>query len=289
MYADYHVHCEYSDDSLTPMQDQIEAGIEKGLSEICFTDHVDYGIKKDWSEGNIEYRPSDGVNYGADHREPIANVNYPLFFEALKQNRERYQEKITVKRGLEFGIQTHTVPKYEALFDTWKDSLDFVLLSMHQVEDKEFWTQEFQTGKTQREYNLRYYEEIYNVMKIFRHYSVLAHLDLIIRYDRNGVLPFAETEEIIAEILKLAIQDSKGIEINTSSWHYGLSDTQPSGKILALYHDLGGRIITTGSDAHKPEFVADHFHDAHRILRAAGFTQFCTFEHMEPVFHDLEY
>lgn len=47
MYADYHVHCEYSDDSQTPIADQVNRAIELGLSELCFTDHVDYGIKKD--------------------------------------------------------------------------------------------------------------------------------------------------------------------------------------------------------------------------------------------------
>ena len=37
---------------------------------------------------------------------------------------------------------------------------NFIILSIHQVEDKEFWTQDFQRGKTQEEYNLRYYEEL---------------------------------------------------------------------------------------------------------------------------------
>ena len=48
MLADYHVHTEFSDDSVYLMEDVIEDAIKMGLDEICFTDHVDYGIKLDW-------------------------------------------------------------------------------------------------------------------------------------------------------------------------------------------------------------------------------------------------
>ncbi len=288
MYADYHVHCEYSDDSRTPMKEQIETGIRRNLSEICFTDHVDYGVKKDWSEGNITYRNGDGVNGDPAEKEPIANVDYPKYFAELKKQKAAYQNRITVKAGLEFGVQTHTVSRYEQLYETWKEDLDFVLLSIHQIHDLELWNQDFQNGKTQAEYNRAYYRELYEVMKQFHHWSVLAHLDLITRYDMQGVYPFEEVEDDIAEILKLAIREGKGIEINTSCWHYGLADTQPSRRILRLYHDLGGTILTTGSDAHIPSFVADHFADAHRILKEAGFESFCTFDRMEPRFHPLE-
>ena len=122
----------------------------------------------------------------------------------------------------------------------------------------------------------------------FKNYSVLAHLDLLARYDPTGVYPFEKEEEKIAEILKLAIKDGKGIEINTSSWHYGLKDTQPSRKILKLYKDLGGKIFTFGSDAHKTEFLGDHFAEARKIVRdEIGIKEFCTFDHMVPTFHPI--
>ena len=125
-------------------------------------------------------------------------------------------------------------------------------------------------------------------MQLFKDYSVLAHLDLIVRYDENGVYPFEKVRDIIAEILTQAVKDDKGIELNTSSWKYGLSDTQPSRAILKLYKDLGGKILTVGSDAHKKEFLGDHFDDAYAILRdEIGFTEIATFDKMQPVFHKL--
>lgn len=287
MYADYHIHTEFSDDSREPMENQVRQAIEIGLEEICFTEHVDYGVKKDWNEGEIEWRGGDGVNYDDSMKEPLANADYPVYFDKIRRMREEFAGQIRIKSGLEFGIQTITIPQYERLWSRYADDLDFVLLSMHQVDNKEFWNQEFQRGKTQKEYNEAYYREILNVMRQFKHYSVLAHLDLIVRYDRNGVYPFRELRDIVSEILRTAISDGKGIELNTSSWHYGLADTQPSRDILWLYRDLGGRIITIGSDGHTTKYLGDHIREAQQILRGIGFTEICTFERMVPVFHKL--
>ena len=279
MICDYHLHSEFSDDSTTPMEAQIERAIALGLDELCFTDHVDYGIKKDADEPDIPLRPNG---------RPMTNVDYPRYFAKLAEMKRRYGGRITIRQGLEFGVQQHTVARYNALFETYGDKLDFTLLSILQVEDKEFWTQDFQRGRTQDEYNLRYYEEILAVIRSFQHYSVLAHLDLLSRYDENGVYPFAKIRDVTAEILTTAIRDGKGIELNTSSWHYGLKDTQPCRDILRLYRDLGGNILTIGSDAHKPEYLADHMDEAHAILRdELGFRFFCTFERMQPTFHPL--
>ncbi len=154
MFADYHVHTEYSDDSVYSMEEVVKDAIAMGMDEICFTDHVDYGIKEDWGSGNsIRYRGN----------EPLANVDYPRYFAAIRRLRQRYGGEITIRQGLEFGIQTHTIAKYEELTENYP--LDFVILSIHQVEDKEFWTQDFQKGRSQEEYNERYYEEMLQVVK----------------------------------------------------------------------------------------------------------------------------
>lgn len=287
MYADYHLHCEYSDDSNEPMENQIQEAITLGLDEMCFTDHVDYGIKRDWDdpEGIIIRH---AIEHGKEVDLVLANVNYPKYFEALNMYQQKYASSISIKKGLEFGIQSITVDAYEKLYASYQDDLDFVLFSMHQVNNLEFWTQDFQKGKTQKEYNDEYYKEIYQTMQMFHHYSCLAHLDLLARYDENGIYPFENEKDIIAEILKYAIRDGKGIEINTSSWKYGLKDTQPSRAILKLYKDLGGKIITVGSDAHETKYLASHIKDAYAILKnEIGINEICTFDHMRPIFHKI--
>lgn len=288
MRMDYHLHTEFSDDSREPMENQVERAIELGLEEICFTDHVDYGVKNDWADGNIQYRVGDGVGKPAGSLDPIANVDYPLYFEKLHLMKEKYGDRIKIKQGLEFGMQTITIDKYEKLFARYKDELDFVLLSIHEIDNKELWTMDYQRERSWQEYNEGYYNELYQVMKRYKDYNILSHLDLIVRYDPIGRYPFEKVEDQIAEILKLAIKDGKGIEINTSSWHYGLDDTMPSGKLLKLYRDLGGKIITIGSDGHTTRYVADHFDDALNILKDIGFTHITGFTKMKPEFHEIQ-
>lgn len=273
---DYHVHTNYSDDSTYLMEDVVKDAITLGIKEICFTDHVDYGIKEDWGEGKkILYR--DGM--------PLANVDYPNYFQEIKLLQNKYGDKIIIRKGLEFGIQVHTISNYQQLYDQY--DFDFIILSCHQVEDKEFWTQEFQQGRTQQQYNERYYQEILDIIKVYKDYSVLGHLDLITRYDDQGVYPFERIKDIITEILKIVIHDKKGIEINTSSHRYGLKDLTPSRGILKLYHDLGGTIITIGSDSHKKEHLGAYIEETKEELKQLGFEYYCTFEGMIPIYHKL--
>ncbi len=277
MLCDCHVHSAYSDDSFYPMKDVITDAIALGLDEICFTDHVDYGIKKDWDDREtFTYR--DG--------KPLANVDYDRYFKEIKTYQDFYKDKINIKAGLEFGIQVHTISAYEKLFKKWP--LDFVILSVHQVEDKEFWEGDYQRGKTQKEYIEGYYNEILNCAMTYKDYSVLGHLDHIVRYDQNGIYPFEKIEELIASILKVAIRDDKGLEFNTSYVRYGLKDTTPSIAILKLYRDLGGKIITIGSDSHKKEHLGFKIRESKELLWHLGFKEYCTYKDMRPLFHPLD-
>lgn len=279
MTADYHVHSAFSFDCKAPMEAQIERAIEIGLDEICFTDHVDYGVRKDWDEpGPVEEWSG----------KPKRNVDYPRYFAKLAEMQERYGDRIAVRRGLELGVQRHTVRQTEELCERCRGELDFTLLSVHQVEDREIHLPKYVVDRRQEEYNLAYYEELLAVARDFDRYSVLAHLDVMRRYDPAGEYPFEGTRDVVAEILRTAVQKGKGIEFNTASWRYQLEDVQPRREIMRLYRDLGGEILTIGSDAHRVEHVGENFDKARAILRdELGFRYFCTYEQGEPHFHNL--
>lgn len=276
MYIDYHVHTHYSDDSVYLMEDCIKDAIDMGIQEIAITDHVDYGVKVDWDEGKeIVYR----------NGEPIANVDYPKWEKELKYLQQKYKDEISIKMGMEFGMQMHTIDKFQKLFNRY--DFDFIILSVHQVEDQEFWTQDFQRGRSQQQYNERYYQEMLDLVKNYKNYSVLGHMDLIVRYDKQGVYPFEKIKSFIEQILKTVIADGKGIEVNTSYHRYGLNDMTPSRDILKLYKELGGKIVTIGSDSHKKEHLGAYIEEAKDELRKLGFKYYCTFEKMKPIYHKL--
>lgn len=277
MLADYHVHTAFSDDSDYPLPDVVRDAAAMGMEELCLTDHVDYGVKVDPDSGQ-EIPLWQGYY-------PLANTDYPKYAAAIGEARALYGDRIRIKMGLEFGMQVHTIPQYEALFRRYP--FDFILLSIHQVEDKTFWNQAFQQGRTQEEAYLRYYGEMLELVRRYKNYSVLGHVDHLARYDKGEPFPFEKVKPILTDIFRQVIADGKGVELNTSYRRYGQRDTTPARPILELYRDLGGRVLTIGSDSHKPEHLGAYISEGMALLKELGFREFCTYEKMEPIFHPL--
>lgn len=261
MLADYHMHTSYSNDSSYDMEAEILTAIKNGLTEICFTEHSDYGSMGDYV------------------------VDYNRYYQKYLELKEKYQDQIVIKFGCEFGVQMHTIKDYQNDFN--KYPFDFIILSNHQIEDIEFWTYKYQEDKTQAQYNQGYYQAIYDVIKNFDDYSVLGHLDMIKRYDKAGAYPDEKVLEIITKILKHVIAHDKGIEVNTSCFRYQLDDLTPSRKILKLYKDLGGKIITVGSDSHEESHVGYKIEYVYEELKKLGFEYICTFDKMKPIYHHI--
>lgn len=260
MRADYHIHTNFSVDSKLTMEEIIIRSIELGLDEICFTDHVDYGVK----------------NQYVDKQE----VDYPEFIKEYNRLNEKYKERIVIRLGLEFGVQLETMNLYRE--DMQKYDFDFILLSCHQIDNKELWLNQYQSTKTQLEYNRGYYEYLYKLIDEYDEFSVVGHLDVIKRYDQNGALDDSHIMDLVERILIRLIEKNKGLEVNTSSYRYNLPDLTPSTLILNRYYELGGRLLTMGSDTHKIENLKDHFEEIIVQLKEIGFTELYRFDKMNP-------
>ena len=277
---DYHLHTYYSDDSNYPMEDLVLDAINIGLNEICITDHYDFDTKQDWKKDLNSYNYLEKVGL------PPMNVKCPAYFIELNKLKEKYKDRITILRGMEFGMQTHTIKKFEELYK--KYPMDFIILSCHEIDNKEIWLQQYQDGKTQLGYNRGYYNEILNIIRQYKNYSVLGHLDMIVRYDLNGECRFELVEDIVREILKKVINDGKGIEINTSCYRYKLHDLTPNKNILLAYKELGGKILTIGSDSHKKDSLCNSkIKETLSIIKDLGFDYICTYRNMKPTFNKI--
>lgn len=261
MFYDYHMHCSYSADSKTPMKDMIEKSIKMGLKEICFTDHVDYDII-----GN-----------------PNVKVDYDKYFKEIESYQDQFAKEITIKKGIEMGLQSHILDKCSK--DIREHDFDFVIASIHTIDRNELFTGDYHNGKTQYEAYEGYYNSLLEIVNSFKDYSVLGHVDLIKRYGNfDSILDDILFDDYIEAILKNIIQNGKGIEINTSSFRYKLPDLTPSRNIIKMYKELGGEIITVGSDSHNPDQIATKFKEVHEVLRDIGYKYICRFDKMKPEF-----
>ncbi|WP_100012180.1 histidinol-phosphatase HisJ family protein [Lentibacillus sediminis] len=259
---DYHIHSDFSADCNTPMENTIEQAYRRGLKEICFTEHID------------DDYPDPSIEFTLDH------TGYDKKISALKA---QYQGEISVKKGVEIGIQPHLLMRMDELLK--KETFDFVICSMHTTAGKDLHSGDFFREQSVEAAYQQYYEELLACIHQYKNFDILGHIDLVKRYaaDSSG----RGFHEIIREIFREIIPDGKGIELNTSGVRYGMESGMPSEDILRLYRDCCGEVITVGSDAHKAADVGYQVKESYALLQSLGFRYIATFDDRKPVFHRI--
>ncbi|MCI1931048.1 MAG: histidinol-phosphatase HisJ family protein, partial [Clostridia bacterium] len=145
---------------------------------------------------------------------------------------------------------------------------------------------EFFEGKSKHQAYTDYFEEVLSNVKNYDFFNVYGHIDFINRYGsyEDKTMDYYEFKSLTDEILKTIISKGKGIEINTSGYRYGLGHPHPQFELIKRYKELGGEIITVGSDAHKPEQITFKFDKAYEMLKEAGFKYITLFTDRKPEF-----
>ena len=89
------------------------------------------------------------------------------------------------------------------------------------------------------------------------------------------------------EILHRLAESGKGLEVNTGALPHKLKELNPCTDIIKRYRELGGEIITVGSDAHSPERIGEGFDRAADILKSCGYKYYAVFAGRKPEFVKL--
>ena len=265
--ADYHVHTNFSSDSQALMESMIERAIELGLKRICITDHMDY-------------------DYPTQYNLPFVFEPEP-YVETIRGLKEKYKEKISLLMGIECGVRPYLANRYNELLNQYE--FDFVIASSHLARDMDVYYKEYWEDVSEEEGYRIYFETILDNINSFDNFDVYGHLDYVVRYgpSKGSNFKYELYKELFDEILKKIIAMGKGIEANTAGYKYGLNRPHPTPEILKRYKELGGNILTIGSDAHKPEHLAYDFSEVRKLLLQLGFTTYTVFENRKPIFLDL--
>lgn len=65
--------------------------------------------------------------------------------------------------------------------------------------------------------------------------------------------------------------------MNTAGIRKGMQEMNPCREVIRRYHEMGGELITIGSDAHRPGEVASGFDKAEELLRDCGFQYYTVY------------
>jgi histidinol-phosphatase (PHP family) len=261
-FADYHTHTSYSGDSEAPMQDMARRAVEMNLKQLVFTDHVDY----DYADLNFE------------------QIDFQAYSQEFAELKRKYRGQIDLLMGVEIGYQPHVVDRIRDLLKS--HPFEFVICSTHMADNLDFYTGAFFEGKTSRNAYERYFQNVLQGIQELDDFDVYGHLDFIVRYGDYQVkqLHYRDYSDIVDEILKCLIYAGKGIEVNTSGFRYGLEQLHPQTEILKRYRQLGGEIVTIGSDAHYPQDICFEFQQAYETLIGLGYRYMTVYKERKPSF-----
>ena len=261
MKADYHLHTNFSTDSDMHPEELVKTAIALGLKNICITDHQDL-----------------------DFPEPGFCIDFERYFKELPKIQEKYKDQINVRIGVELGLQPHLGSQLQEIVERYP--FDFVLGSVHVLDGVDPHCGGYFAKRTDEDGFQEAFQRTLENIQAIKCFDVLGHMDYVVRYahEKEKHYSYARYADEIDAILKYLIADGKGLEVNTAGLKYGLSFMHPQVDVLKRYRELGGEIITIGSDGHRPEHVAYDFAKVKPVLQECGFKYYTEFEQRKPYF-----
>ncbi len=250
------MHTHHSCDARASMADMARAALARGIHEIAFTEHFDP-------------KPQD----------PCAGFYNPeRYFAELEAARQEFEPQgMTLRAGVEVGEMHLYADEIQPVLDAWP--YDYVLGSLHWVADDSVFDKHYFQAHTAQETAEQYFTEL---LRLVQHggFDVLSHADVIKRtcYDVYRRFDIAEWEDLVRPVWRACVDNGIGIEINTAALRLPVAQAHPSLPALIWYREMGGEILTLGSDSHRPERIGYKLDVALEMAREAGFKRVCTFE-----------
>ena len=252
------------------MRVMAEAARDHGMNMVCFTDHVDMD-----NAGTGEVEP-----YWPDCRDGMLRAWRDICAHPV--------EGIEVRFGMELG-EPHHCPDV-AREAAAQPELDLVLGSLHNLRHTvDFYIYPYSSEEECDMLNRAYLAELLEMTE-YDCFDVMAHVGYTHRYmHRRGfaaqVTPQLYREELTA-LFRALIEQGRGIEINASGIRQGITPF-PNAECLALYRELGGEIISVGSDAHTAPDAGVGIQPARELLRTLGFRYVTEYKKRKPYFVKL--
>ncbi len=244
---DYHIHTPLCNHATGSMEAFIRFAIEKGLCEICFTDHFtpyEINTKPKWN--------TMGAN------------EIPLYVNAVMALKHKYRDAVTIKLGLEIDFDADHLSIIETIISQY--DFDLIIGSVHFVNDVNIasFKQSNTINPVENDTYISGYTQKLSEMLDHDFFDVVGHLDI---FKKTGKLfKTKDTDKTMTEIVHKIAEKDKAVELNTSGFDHTEAEPYPSEAILSLCADNHIPVILS-SDAHKPSQLGRHFNSALSLLK----------------------
>lgn len=251
---DTHNHCEFSfDGKRTTALRSAQSAYEKGLGGIIFTDHCDL-----WTPPGIEEK-DQGFDIKAQQEE-------------IDRVQGQFRDGFKVLKGIEIGMHPESIGQVREIMSEYE--FDQVIASVHYLDNADPYDGSYFEGKDWKQAYGLYLETIYNEAVRLGDFDIIGHFDYVARYapyPQDGIT-YKDFGDVLDAIFRLLIENGKALEINTKKAGGGRTrPTTPDKDLLLRYRQMGGEILSLGSDSHVAEGVAVSFGHYIELLRSLGF------------------
>lgn len=265
--CDLHTHSNNSFDAENTVDDMCQNAIKKQLYAIAVTDHCEAPM----------------IKYGKLCKFGYFDELIPNSIRETQLAQKKYSGKIKVLCGVELGEPMHDMNCTEEALSY--GNYDFILASVHNLKNTEdFYFLDYNNLDIDKIMNL-YFDELAETAT-FKNFDSLAHLTYPLRYikEKTGQIPdLSKYRNSIDNIYKILISNNKALEINVSGLFKGLDSTLPDETEIRRFHELGGKYITIGSDAHNTQFLGKGIEQGMALAKNCGFTHYTIFQNRKPV------
>jgi len=233
--------------------------------------------------GLLEYAVTDHVDFTFPSKEIIdLCTTIPAYVEDVLRVKEAFEGQIKVLLGVELGLRPDCAKIGQEIANA--HPFDIIIGSMHDFNGIGFTRKQFYEGKSKHQAYGDYLQNALDTIKACDCFDVLGHLGYMQRYApyEDKSLDYQEFAGLFDDIIKALIQKGKGMEINTAGFYYGLGSFHPQVEVVKRYFELGGEILTIGSDAHTTANVAQYFDKTYDILKSIGVPHITSFDQRTP-------
>ena len=115
-------------------------------------------------------------------------------------------------------------------------------------------------------------------------FTCMAHPDLVKKF---GYRPSFNPQPLYDEAAEAVQSSGRMVEVNTSGLRQKIGRALPDLPLVRRYRELGGELLTMGSDAHTPGQVGGFFPQTAEILKSCGFRYYTVYHQRKPVFYPL--
>ena len=194
-------------------------------------------------------------------------------------------------RGIELGQPNQDLEAAEQAL-AGRD-YDFVIGSIHNIRGYEdFFFLDY--SKIERSFIdallETYWQEELEVIR-WGKFDYLGHLTYPLRYiqgDHGIPVDLSRHSDAIDTIFRALRDSGKALEVNTSGYRQKIGRPLPDLPLVRRYRELGGELITLGSDAHSTADLGRGIQEGMEMLREAGFRYFALYEQHKPILLPLE-